>query len=172
MNTVTHALVPVLLVRFAAGRRPVWMGRWCFIQIGLAGALPDLLNPHLTLEERMNGWAHGLPCWVLFSVILLGISVMRRGWVSRRMAGVLSLAYLLHLICDAVAGGINWFYPLGDLVWGAYWVDALLWIPIDVVLMLTAYGVFRWSILRERAKGERPQAGVYACEDDSKHEGG
>ncbi len=39
MKTVTHALAPVLLMRWFAGRRG-WLDRKGLILIGVAGALP------------------------------------------------------------------------------------------------------------------------------------
>lgn len=141
MDTVTHALAPVILTRLLAG--PLWP-RWRGLTaIGLAGALPDLINPHLTLEARMTSWSHGLPFWLLFSVSLLIASFLSKKRLSLALAATCSAAYLFHLFCDAISGGVNWLYPFGDLVWGDYWVDPVFWVPLDVLCVLTCYFLFR-----------------------------
>ena len=67
-----------------------------------------------------------------------------------------SLAYFLHLFCDAIAGGINWLSPVGDAFWGEYWFPVILWTPMDVVLVLTCYFLFRaipgWKRARARSQ--------------------
>jgi membrane-bound metal-dependent hydrolase YbcI (DUF457 family) len=142
MDTITHALIPVICVRLAAGRKH-WLGRWGLVQIGLAGALPDLLNPHLSLESRMISWSHGLPFWIAFSVIILITSFIIRDKLSPQVAACMSAAYILHIGCDAISGGVDLFYPFGTWILGYYWVDPMLWIPIDIVLILVAYMMFR-----------------------------
>lgn len=46
MDVFTHALAPVVLTKLLFDR-PSWLGRYGFLLIGIAGDLPDLLNPHL-----------------------------------------------------------------------------------------------------------------------------
>ncbi len=156
MNTVTHALAPVLLIRWIAGKRS-WPGGKNLILIGIAGALPDLLNPHLSLEARMASWSHGLPCWMAFTLVLAGVSRWKSDALAPGIAAAMSLAYLFHLICDAISGGIDWLHPIGSLAWGAYWVSPLLWIPLDVFLILAAYATFRAlpNYRKARAKARR-----------------
>ena len=90
MNTVTHALAPVLLASFAA-KKSVGFVRKEIIMIGIAGALPDLLNPHLSLEARMHSWSHGLPFWLFLSLLLLVLSRLPQRHLSTRLAGIISL---------------------------------------------------------------------------------
>lgn len=140
MNTVTHALLPVLAAKAIAGKKVT--GRE-LVLVGLLGAAPDLINPHLTLTARMNSWSHGLPAWGGITLLLVAAALLSRGRVRWRVAGIGSLAYLLHLFCDAIAGGINWLSPVGEAFWGDYWFPVILWTPADAVLALTAYFVFR-----------------------------
>jgi hypothetical protein len=141
MDTVTHALAPVILTRIFAG--PLWP-RWRgFTAIALAGALPDLINPHLSLQARMSSWSHGLPFWVLFSVILFGTAHLSDKRIPVPLAALCSAAYLFHLFCDAISGGVNWLYPFKDFIWGDYWVDPVFWIPLDVLCLLSCYFLFR-----------------------------
>ncbi len=143
MDTVTHALLPVIAVGLAAPRAR-WLGRWGLLAIGVAGALPDLLSPHLSLQARMASWSHGLPCWALFSVLVLLLAVAAsRGRGSIRLAGAMSAAYLLHLVCDGISGGVNFLGPVGDWYWGDYWVAPVWWVPLDVACLLTCYFMFR-----------------------------
>jgi len=159
MNTITHALIPVICVRLIA-RHPKWLGRWRLVQVGLAGALPDLLNPHFSLEARMTSWSHGLPFWFAVSTILVVGSIIGRGRLSLQGAICMSMAYLLHIACDAISGGIDFLYPFGSWIWGYYWVDPLWWIPLDIILILLAYLLFRiLPVLKNRRKAEQVGAG-------------
>jgi membrane-bound metal-dependent hydrolase YbcI (DUF457 family) len=152
MNTVTHALVPVILAHVAFSRSKK-LGAWSLVAIGVAGALPDLLNPHLTLESRMTSWSHGLPFWAAFSVALFLISFLSKQRISNKLALILSFSYLLHLICNAVSGGINVLYPVKDFIWGKYWVSPMLWIPLDIICVLVCYYLFRFRPLWARRRG-------------------
>ncbi len=111
--------------------------------IGIAGALPDILSPHLSLEARMTSWSHGIPCWSLFTFGMLLIAVFSRKKMPVRLALLLSGAYILHMICDAVSGGVDFLYPLGHWTWGDYWVNPIWWVPLDVTCFLTCYWMFR-----------------------------
>jgi putative exporter of polyketide antibiotics len=142
MNTVTHALAPVILVKVLGGRflKSGWRS---FLAIGIAGALPDILNPHISLESRMTSWSHGLPCWIAFTLVVLTVATLSRKRIPYSLALLIAASYLLHLFCDAISGGINWMYPISSLVWGRYWVSPLLWIPLDVFFVISCYVVFR-----------------------------
>jgi membrane-bound metal-dependent hydrolase YbcI (DUF457 family) len=155
MNTVTHALLPVICVRLIA-KSPQWLGRRGPIYIGLAGAMPDLINPHLSLEARLTSWSHGIPFWLAISTIFVISSLCSRGQFSVKLAACMSAAYLLHIICDAISGGVNFFYPIRNATWGDYWVDPLWWIPLDIICLLLCYTLFRliplWKQRKSAAK--------------------
>jgi hypothetical protein len=142
MNIFTHALIPVIVAR-ATSKGSGWTGPWKFVAIGIAGGLPDILSPHLSLDARMTSWSHGIPCWSLFTAAMVLIAILSRKRMSVGLALILSGAYLLHLLCDAVSGGVDFLYPLGNWTWGAYWVDPIWWIPLDVVCLLACYWMFR-----------------------------
>lgn len=142
MNTITHGLAPLLLTYALLPESKQLTGKQLVV-VGLCGALPDLINPHLSLAARMASWSHGLPAWLAVTVLLLVASAILKSVFPWRAAVAGSLAYLLHLFCDAIAGGINWLSPVGDAYWGAYWFPVILWVPTDVVLVLTTYLVFR-----------------------------
>ena len=115
MDTVTHALAPVIIAHVTFSRSKS-LGVWSLVAIGVAGALPDLLTPHMSLESRMTSWSHGLPFWAAFTGVLIVISLISKQHLSNRLAWILSLSYLFHLICDAVSGGINVLYPVKDFM--------------------------------------------------------
>lgn len=151
MDTVTHALAPVIIAHVTFSRSKS-LGVWSLVAIGVAGALPDLLTPHMSLESRMTSWSHGLPFWAAFTGVLIVISLISKQHLSNRLAWILSLSYLFHLICDAVSGGINVLYPVKDFIWGAYWVSPMLWIPLDIICLLTCYYLFRFRPLWARRR--------------------
>ena len=143
MDTVTHALLPVIIYEVSR-RKSEWGGKWGIVAIGVSGALPDLLNPHLSLAARISSWSHGLPFWAVFSVSLMVWALSSRGKMLRpRLALACSAAYLLHILCDAISGGVNFLYPIGIFNWGSYWVDPIYWIPLDIVCVLMCYYLFR-----------------------------
>jgi membrane-bound metal-dependent hydrolase YbcI (DUF457 family) len=154
MNTVTHALLPVICVRLIT-KSPKWLGRWGPAYIGLAGALPDILNPHLSLDARLTSWSHGIPFWLTISIAFFVGSFFSRGKYSLALAACMSAAYLQHIICDAISGGVNFFYPIRNLIWGEYWVDPLLWIPLDVICLLSTYVLFRLIPLWKKRVGAK-----------------
>jgi len=153
LNTVTHGLAPLLIAHACLRGRWKLSGKQLIV-VGVCGAMPDLINPHLTLAARMASWSHGLPAWAVLTVTLFCVSAIWRKRCPRRLAVAGSLAYLFHLFCDAIAGGINWLSPVGDAFWGAYWFPVVLWTPTDVVLVLTCYFVFRaipgWRKARQK----------------------
>lgn len=152
MNTVTHALLPVVLAKTCLGeeRQPK---RWAWLALMVAGAAPDLINPHIYLEDRMTSWSHGLPAWLGFTLLLLAASLVKRWRLSRPLLAMMSFAYLLHIACDLISGGLNPLYPIGGRVIGDYWVGLIWWIPIDTVLLLTCYYQFRFKPLWAKRKG-------------------
>ena len=164
MDTVTHALLPVIVTAVALrDSRPEWLcKRGGLIVIGIAGALPDLLSPHLSIDSRLTSWSHGLPFWFLLSSLLLLLCLVIRNRWNWRLALASSAAYGLHLFCDAISGGINLLHPYRTLIWGDYWVPPMYWIPLDIVCVLTCYWMFRlkplWQKRRKQKAAAHPQA--------------
>ena len=150
MEVVTHALLPVLIAAPLLPARTPARSRWRPLTlIGLFGALPDLLNPHLSLEDRYASWSHSVPCWLLLTA---GIALVAARWprrLPRRLAMLLSFAYGLHLACDGISGGITWLAPFSAQIIGDDYVSPRWWIPLDFILVLAAYLQLRaWPNLR------------------------
>jgi membrane-bound metal-dependent hydrolase YbcI (DUF457 family) len=163
MDTVTHALLPVIICATAwRDKRPEWFaGRKQWFYLALAGALPDLLTPHLSIDARWSSWSHGLPFWLALSVVLLMVCSR---W---QLAVGASLAYGLHLFCDGISGGVNLLYPFRTWIWGDYWVPPLYWIPLDIVCVLTCYWFFRLRPLWiHRNNLRKKMTAVHAEADD------
>jgi len=90
-----------------------------------------------------------------FTIFVLILSRFKFSKVSNRCSTVLIGAYILHLFCDAVAGGVAFLYPVKPVVTGDYYVSALWWIPLDVVCSLTAYFIWRYPHLRLGTRKQR-----------------
>ena len=150
MDTPTHALIPVIaygLMRrgvLASGtRQEKFVVARTAVIVGLVGALPDMVDPHVTLDERLRSWSHCLTAWVGFGALLGIISQVAGRWLSPMFAIGLSATYLSHIIGDAIAGGVGWSYPFSDAVVGDYYVRPEWWIPLNFVCALLAYIVYR-----------------------------
>ena len=167
MNTVTHALLPVI----AAGlyersyapksRRRGTLSSNAIALVGIFGAAPDLLNPHISLAARYTSWSHGLFFWASLTTTLVLYGAVRR--LKRpywSIAPWLSGAYLLHLACDAISGGIAWAYPFTYQIIGARIVSYRWWIPLDLVCAVAAYLIFRAipRIAEQRMKMNQPHS--------------
>ncbi len=133
----THIFLPVLAATAVNAasllreKNRLFSGR-DLAMIGICGGLPDLLSPHIRLSARMESWTHTV--WflagLLLLVFLLSYRYHRAGWL--RFAGACWSAAALHLLCDAIAGGIAPFYPLFSDKIGKYYIPPKMWIFIDV----------------------------------------
>jgi membrane-bound metal-dependent hydrolase YbcI (DUF457 family) len=149
MNTITHALLPVIAAALyersylVEEQRRLAFSTKRLIVIGIFGAAPDILNPHISLDARYTSWSHGIVFWVIITMCLVILHLTRRKVFPIHLMAWLSGSYLLHIGCDAISGGIAWNYPFGRSVIGAFYVNPIWWIPLDVLLSILAYGLFR-----------------------------
>lgn len=142
MYVGSHFALPVIAAtlvdfgRLAVGRQRLFSNRELLL-VGLFGVLPDLLSPHLRLSARLTSWSHTL--WFAAGTLPLLAVLFGRGRRAGRwrMTAFCWTAILLHLLADAVSGGIAPLYPLTGFRWGWYLVPWPLWGEIDVA-MLTA----------------------------------
>ena len=80
MNTITHSLLPVIGTGIDKKRHRKIAEYWNLprvLAVAAFGAMPDLLNPHISLESRYSSWSHGLP--LLFSDHTFGFCA---GWIE------------------------------------------------------------------------------------------
>lgn len=143
MNIVTHALLPALLAAPALPQR----GRKEFYRaagiVALGGALPDLLNPHLSLAARCASWSHTIFAVGGLGAVLTALRLLEPGWLSWKMAVFVWLAYDLHLFGDAVSGGIALFRPISTYIVGPRprWIPYRWWWWCDLAMVIAWIGV-------------------------------
>jgi hypothetical protein len=144
----THALLPVctcLLVEntsLACGRGRLFPPKTMLL-VAAFGVLPDLCTPHISLEARYTSWSHTL--W--FMIGMLFVCAMASSFIEKgyrlRVAVVCWLAAALHLVADAVSGGIAWLYPWRDVVVGSYIIPPQHWIWFDAGFILLTWFLVR-----------------------------
>lgn len=149
----SHFAIPVVaatlvdLGRLVAGRNRLFSNRELLL-VGFCGVLPDFLSPHLRLSARLTSWSHTV--WFAVGLLpVLWFLFRKRSAGPLRMTAFCWIAAVLHLLGDAVSGGIAPFYPLTGFRWGWYLVPWPLWGEIDLGMLAgTAALVFaatRWN---------------------------
>jgi len=136
----THAALPVLIAasvelgRVAAGKRRV-ISTWGFVSLGVAGILPDLLSPHLSLHARLTSWTHNI--WFLMGMLPPALILGRRMAGGLTMGVALWVALSLHLAADMITGGISPLFPWGERV-GIRTIPFRFWWALDLFLVPSA----------------------------------
>ncbi len=144
----THSFVPILAAsavnayRVNFGRKSLFTVKELAF-IGLAGTLPDLLSPHISLGARLSSWTHNF-WFLLFSAPFL----FAFAWLISRqktflLGGFFWLALALHLLIDISSGGISPFYPLGPVI-GFRIVPFHYWIFVDALVILSSLLLAYW----------------------------
>jgi hypothetical protein len=152
MSPITHALLPVLVMRKAipslAGRPSLRVAAL----VALAGVLPDVLSPHLTLDERHLAFSHSGAGVLSFLVLVALISRLRPAFFGAGPAGMVAVAYGLHIVCDMISGGVALAHPASNEIYGGAWIPLWAWFVSDALLLGYAYVEFRWLPLRRRIR--------------------
>jgi membrane-bound metal-dependent hydrolase YbcI (DUF457 family) len=151
MSPVTHALLPLFLGHRWLPKRTDGSPSWAASgAVAFAGVLPDVLYPHLGLDERHAAFSHSLVAWSIF-VGLLGLAATHRRLRPHREVLVLcGAAYAAHIVCDLITGGVPLLSPIESLIWGGTWLPFRIWFVFDGVLLAYVYLVYRWLPLRRR----------------------
>ena len=144
----THALMPVCAclladkISISTGNGRLFSAGG-LVTVALFGVLPDICTPHLSLEARHASWSHTV--WFMAGlVVIAGMTALVFETGSRfRMSLVLWLSSAIHLIADAVSGGIAWLYPWRDDVIGRGWIPAQYWIAFDAFFILLTWLLVR-----------------------------
>ena len=151
----THACMPVLvvsaidIVRLITGKTKILNNRQ-LVFIGLAGILPDVLWPHFSMQQRLNSWTHT----VWFLIILAPVVFILAKWKIKqnylKFSVIFWLAVSLHLLMDALSGGIKFFFPFGDRI-GDYYIAhphwkiwELVFVGSTSILIFVRYSVKRY----------------------------
>lgn len=133
-------MMPVILARQVNLRRAkrqapeIFTGKQILI-LGIAGILPDLLSPHIWLDQRHSAYSHSLVVLVIFSLISLLILRKNKGLATLSIA-----AYALHIFCDYISGGIPLLLPFNNEIYAQYWLlPPIDWVIADITLFLGIY---------------------------------
>ena len=116
-----------------------------------------MVDPHVTLDERLKSWSHCLTAWLGFSALLGLLSTFRTRWFSPAFAFGLSLTYFSHIVGDAIAGGVGWSYPFANHVIGDYYIIPEWWIPANFACGIGAYIVYRLLPMRAAARSRQEE---------------
>lgn len=150
MTPITHALFPIL-----AGSR--WIRRHdhrpslrISAVVALCGALPDLLDPHITLDARFESWSHTLLAAVGFSVVVIAVCSLKRFRAYSAIGVLCVFAYAAHLACDVISGGGRLLLPFSHVISGGSYWPSWAWGATDILLLLYVYLAYRWIPLRKR----------------------
>lgn len=159
MTPVSHALLPVFFGQRWIPKKNRTPAPGFVALVALCGALPDILSPHLSLDARYEAPSHTI--WALLAFALL--VVMLTWWQPRiftpAVSGLCIAAYAGHIACDAITGGVAFFFPFGG-VQGRNYLPYWLWITSDGLLLLYLYLVYRWLPLRRKIKAGQRAVGL------------
>jgi hypothetical protein len=142
VNFVTHACLPVTVamaidvLRLGTGRERLFANKQ-LIAIGIAGALPDLLYPHLSLRARYSSWTHTV--WFLAALYPVYAGICRE-WFRRRwllLTNFLWLASIAHIATDTISNGTRPLYPYGPIIKYRFIPGGVYrWLKFDVAFVL------------------------------------
>ena len=145
MTLVTDALLPLALGRRWLRGADGTLRKRDMAIVAFAGILPDVLAPHIHLEGRYQAFSHTVWACAIFAGLLLAANLARPKQLPRPLAALCLGAYLLHLLCDMISGGIAPFHPFSATRHGGHVVNYLVWYLCDVLLFLHAW--LTWRIL-------------------------
>jgi membrane-bound metal-dependent hydrolase YbcI (DUF457 family) len=135
MNVISHVVYPALLAQSANiyhirnHKAPIFKAKHLLL-IGLCGGLPDILSPHLGLEDRYQSFSHSI--WFLLLMLAATWILAWRFPKHAKLMVVCFFATAFHLLCDMMAGGINLYGPFGRQILGSYYISFHYWIPLDI----------------------------------------
>lgn len=165
MNVITHAFAPVAVAlavdvaRIYGGRQPIFPARR-LVAIGCAGALPDLLYPHLSLVARYSSWTHTV--WFLLAAYPVFALICRK-WFGERsvlMTQILWLAAATHLATDMVSNGIRPLYPYGPVIGYRLIRGGIYrWLRYDMGVIATTVFLGTWARRLQTMRGENTGSG-------------
>ena len=156
MNVVTHACAPVVIalaidvVRLHSGRDRLFNNKH-LIAIGVAGALPDLLNPHVSLRARYSSWTHTL--WFVVAIYPVLMAICRKWFRSRwiLLTHFLWLATIAHIATDTISNGTRPLYPYGPVISYRLVRGGIRnWIRFDIMFIAATVILVLWTKWLER----------------------
>ena len=158
MNVVTHACAPVVIalavdaVRIYSGRNRLFPKEY-LIAIGLAGILPDLLDPPLFSRPRYSSWTHTL--WFVLAIYPVLVAICRK-WFRQKwllLANFLWLATAAHIAMDTISRGTRTLYPYGPVIdYLLIRKDVRNWICFDLAFIIATVVLSIWTKWLERRR--------------------
>lgn len=142
MTPLSHAALPIIIAvavdcRHIARTGAPLVNRWHILAIGISGMLPDVLDPHILLSDRLNSWTH--TGWFMGLVTVICLGAARRVPAHHRPAFLLCcMAICLHIVSDLLSGGVALLPPFVGVV-GDYYIPVRYWLHIDLVTIVGAY---------------------------------
>lgn len=159
MTPVSHALLPVFFgQRWIPHSERIPAPRVVAL-VALCGALPDILSPHLSLDARHEAPSHTIWALLAFALLVVMLTWWRPRLFTPAISGLCIAAYAGHIACDAITGGVAFFFPFGG-VQGRNYLPYWLWITSDGLLLLHLYLVYRWLPLRRKIKAGQRAVGL------------
>ena len=160
MSPITHAILPLALgykwIPASLYRPSIPVSSL----IALSGALPDLLDPHITLEARYNSWSHTVLALGLFGVAVSGVCLYPKFKPFYQVGVLCIFAYALHIFCDLISGGGRPLLPFSRAIYGRDFWPSWAWGASDIILLLYLYIFYRWLPLRRRYNDQRKRSGI------------
>ncbi|ACB75143.1 metal-dependent hydrolase [Opitutus terrae] len=144
MNVLSHALLPALAAAPLLPRRTPREFYAAAGIVALAGALPDVLHPHLSLAARYASWSHTVFAFTGGTMVFVLLAMFARRRLPLIALLLAPVAYASHLGLDGLSGGVAWLYPLSREVLSHRLIRYPYWFPIDVVLAATASATVLW----------------------------
>jgi hypothetical protein len=136
-------------IRVQKGRERLFPGKY-LIAIGVAGALPDLLNPHISLAARLSSWSHTL--WFILAIYPV-YGIISRIWYRQRwllLAHWLWLATIAHLAVDTLSNGTRPLYPYGPVISYSAIPRGIFWSISDLLFIAATILLAVWLRWRDR----------------------
>jgi hypothetical protein len=155
MNVITHALLPALLATPVLPRTSMKEFYRAAGIVAIAGALPDLVNPHLSLSARYASWSHSVFALAGFGVLLVLVRWLAPNRLSWKLATLAWFACGLHLFGDSVSGGIAFFHPFSTEIIrpDRRWIPYRWWWRCDgACLLATIIVMIALSVYLDREK--------------------
>jgi len=140
VNFITHACLPIVLVSASdiiksQNAKATYLPNIQYLLIGLGGMLPDVLWPHLSLNQRLNSPTHTIWFLSILLPVVIGLAKwkLKEGYI--KFSIWFWVAAILHVVVDGVSGGVNVLYPLKTKI-GFYVIPFTTWFIYDIVFVV------------------------------------
>jgi len=144
MTPITHALLPAILsspLLPRTGLRDYYRAAGV---IAIAGIVPDIVDPHVSLAARYSSWSHTILACVGFAVLMFVLALVFPRRLSLRLAFLAGFAYSLHVLVDGLSGGVPAWLPFSDEIFRVRLIRWHYWLQFDAAFVFLGCVVFWW----------------------------